>query len=171
MVKIIKATPSDFELLMSIGRTTFIEAHEMSGSKEDLDTYLNSVYNTDSFKKELENVNNIFYLIYYNNIPVGFSKIILNFTNAAIIEQSITKLDRIYILKEYHDKKLGVDLFNFNLQLSQLNQQKGMWLYVWVENQRAINFYNKVGFTIAGSYNFKLSETRSNPNHIMYLNY
>jgi diamine N-acetyltransferase len=171
MIQIIKATQKDFDLLMDIGRTTFMEAHEMSGSKEDLDIYLNSVYNTDSFKKELENANNIFYLIYYNNIPVGFSKIILNFPNLAIAEQSITKLDRIYILKTFHDKKLGVDLFNFNLKLSQNHQQKGMWLYVWVENQRAINFYNKVGFTIAGSYNFKLSQTRSNPNHIMYLNY
>jgi diamine N-acetyltransferase len=171
MVQIRKATADDFDLLVSMGRTTFMEAHILSGTQQDLGTYLNSVYNTDSFKKELENTNNIFHLIYYDNKPAGFSKIILNFPNAAIIEQAITKLDRIYILKEFHDKKLGVELFDFNLKLSQQNQQKGMWLYVWIENQRAINFYNKVGFTVIGSYNFKLSETRSNPNHIMLLKY
>jgi ribosomal protein S18 acetylase RimI-like enzyme len=171
MIQIIKATPKDFNLLINMGRTTFIEAHTTSGSKEDLDTYLNSVYNADSFKKELENANNNFYLIYYDSIPAGFSKIIINSPNQAIAEQAITKLDRIYIHKEFYDKKLGLELLNFNIKLSQQNTQKGMWLYVWVENQRAINFYNKIGFTIAGSYNFKLSETRSNPNHIMYLNY
>lgn len=171
MVQIRKATPSDFELLINMGRTTFIEAHSTSGSKEDLDAYLNGVYNTEAFKKELENTKNIFHLIYYNNIPAGFSKIIINSPNQAIAEQSITKLDRIYILKAFYDKKLGLELLNFNINLAKQHHQKGMWLYVWIENQRAINFYNKVGFTITGSYNFKLSETRSNPNHIMFLNY
>ena len=46
-----------------------------------------------------------------------------------------------------------------------------MWLFVWKENHRAINFYNKAGFKIFGSHDFKLSETHANPNHVMFLKY
>jgi ribosomal protein S18 acetylase RimI-like enzyme len=46
-----------------------------------------------------------------------------------------------------------------------------MWLFVWKENQRAIHFYKKAGFHIIGSYDFRLTETHSNPNHQMLLKY
>ncbi len=46
-----------------------------------------------------------------------------------------------------------------------------MWLFVWKENQRAVNFYDKAGFKIIGNYEFKLSKTHSNPNYQMFLKY
>ena len=46
-----------------------------------------------------------------------------------------------------------------------------MWLYVWTENHRAVNFYNNLGFKIVGEYDFKIFETHSNPNHQMLLSY
>lgn len=39
------------------------------------------------------------------------------------------------------------------------------------KNHRAVNFYLKTGFQITGSYDFKLSDTHSNPNHRMLLLY
>jgi len=58
-----------------------------------------------------------------------------------------------------------------SLGLSKKNQQKGVWLEVWVENYRAISFYSKMGMKNVGSYDFPVSKTHSNPNHIMYLQY
>jgi len=46
-----------------------------------------------------------------------------------------------------------------------------MWLFVWIENIRAINFYLKTGFKIIGSHNFNITTTHSNPNHQMYIEY
>ena len=57
------------------------------------------------------------------------------------------------------------------MALSKKKQQKGIWLAVWVENKRAIKFYQKAGFKIVGKYDFQISKTHSNPNHIMYLKY
>jgi ribosomal protein S18 acetylase RimI-like enzyme len=85
--------------------------------------------------------------------------------------KNVTKLERLYVLKEFHHLKLGLELFNFNVELSKKNNQAGMWLFVWTENLKAINFYKKAGFNIVGKYNFKISETHSNPNHQMLLLY
>jgi ribosomal protein S18 acetylase RimI-like enzyme len=46
-----------------------------------------------------------------------------------------------------------------------------VWLAVWTENHRAIDFYKKIGFKKVGDYDFKISENHSNPNHILYLEF
>lgn len=171
MVEIKKATESDIDLLITIGKKTFIEAHSNSATKEELNTYLNQSYHPDKVLNELQDVNNHFHLIYYNNEPAGFSKITIGDENQNPLLNQVTKLERIYIYKAFYSKKLGLELLNFNINLSKQLNQKGMWLYVWVGNERAINFYNKIGFEIIGEYDFKLSETKSNPNHIMLINY
>lgn len=80
----------------------------------------------------------------------------------------MAKLDRIYIDEKYLDKKLGQVLFDFNLEIARQNNQKGIWLYTWIENQRAIKFYKKNGFVIIDEKDFKISNRHSNPNYIMY---
>ncbi|MEO5947506.1 MAG: N-acetyltransferase [Chitinophagaceae bacterium] len=171
MTTIRKVTPTDVELLSQLGRQTFFESHGHSAATEDVETYINTAYNTEACKQELVDANNIYHFIYYNNQPAGFSKIILNCSAPDVLTTNITKLERIYVLKEFNSMKLGFALLNFNIELSKSQQQAGMWLYTWVENERAVNFYKKAGFTIIGSYDFRISETHLNPNHRMYLKY
>ena len=150
MIAIKKATSSDLNLLIEISKTTFVESHGHSCSKEDIDAYIKKAFNVDSFQLELTNSNNIFHIIYYNNKAAGFSKIIPNINTPNSPTQNLTKLERIYILKEFYDKKLGLALMQFNIDISKKLNQKGMWLYVWTENHRAVNFYLKMGFKIIG---------------------
>lgn len=169
MIAIRKATTSDLDILLSFSKQTFIESHGHSCTAQDLEVYLKKAFTTDQLKAELNNNNNIFHLIYYNNTLAGYSKIIPNY--GLNNQQNITKLERIYVLKSFYGKKLGYELFLFNLKLSKTLNQKGMWLYVWTENHRAVNFYKKLGFDIVGEYDFKISATHSNPNHQMLLEY
>ena len=74
-------------------------------------------------------------------------------------------------MEEFHSLKLGLELFNFNLNESVKHKQAGMWLFVWTENHKAINFYKKAGFKIVGQHDFQISATHSNPNHQMLLTY
>ncbi|MEI9809852.1 MAG: GNAT family N-acetyltransferase [Bacteroidota bacterium] len=107
----------------------------------------------------------------YKTQAVGFSKIIFNSPHPLIGSAAVTKLERLYLLKEFYDLKLGLTLFKFIVSLSKEENQDGIWLFVWTENQRAVTFYKKNGFKIAGNVDFRISETHSNPNHVMYLEY
>jgi diamine N-acetyltransferase len=171
MISIVKAKAEDFRLLADIGKVSFRESHGKSALPADIDSYVNAKYNRDIFKQELNEPQNIYYTIYYNKQPAGYSKIILNSQHSNIQLESVTKLERLYLLKEFYNLKIGLELFDFNIELSKQNNQTGMWLFVWKENQRAISFYKKNGFEIIGSYDFKLTETHSNPNHQMLLIY
>lgn len=170
-MEIAKAKPDDIEIIAEIGKRSFIESHAHSASQEDIDIYVNSKYTPGMIKEELSNVKNIYHIIFYNSQPAGYSKIILNENHSDISLKNVTKLERLYLLKEFYDKKLGYELFKFNIELSKKNKQTGMWLYVWKENYKAVSFYQKAGFRIIGSYDFKLSSTHSNPNHQMLLVY
>ena len=171
MVSIVRATDKDFKLLADLGKKTFFESHGLSAEQKDLDTYSNTRYSYDFLKKDLKDSNNIYHIIFFENRPVGYSKIIPNYPNLIIESKNVTKLEKIFLLKEYYDQKLGAQLFNYNVSISKALHQSGMWLYVWIENPRAINFYIKNGFKIIGNYDFKVSETHTNPNYQMFLKY
>lgn len=171
MIKIIKGEIEHSELIAEIGKKSFWESHGKSASKEDIEAFVSKTYNKEVLLKELENPNNLYHIIYYKNEAVGYSKIEFNASNINIKHKNVTKLDRFYLLKEFYGKKLGKKLFDFNVELSKKNKQKGIWLAVWVKNERGIKFYNKAGFKIVGKYDFQISKTHSNPNHIMYLEY
>ncbi|MFB0924856.1 MAG: GNAT family N-acetyltransferase [Vicingaceae bacterium] len=171
MIKIIKATENDASILSNIGRQSFIQTHQASASENVINSYVDDKLTLAIFTEELSDSSNHYYLIYYKNKIAGYSKIIMDSPHPNINLEKITKLERLYLLQEFYDYKLGYELFKFNITLSKKNNESGMWLFVWKENERAINFYKKTGFKIIGSHDFELSKDHSNPNHQMLLMY
>ncbi len=171
MNNIVKANLEDSKMLSKLAESTFIESHGNSASEQDIQAYIKSKYNEEVVRDELNDDRNIYHIIYYKNKAAGFSKIIHNATHPNINSTNVTKLERLYILKDYYDQKLGLELFKFNINLSKENNQVGMWLFVKKENERAIKFYQNAKFKIIGSHDFQNSETHSNPNHQMLLSY
>lgn len=170
MISITRATEEDHQAIVNIGKVAVAEAHRDSTTAENLNEYMEKHYNDNAIKEELNDANNIYHIIRYDGNPVGFSKIILNASHPAITAENVTKLDRIYILKEFFGRQLGHALLQFNTGLAKNNNQAGMWLYTWTGNDRAIRFYQKEGFTIIGSHKFYVTETFYNLNHHMFLN-
>lgn len=171
MIAITKALEKDIPLLVKIGKQTFIESHGKSASPSVIDQYIAKTYNNDTISNELSDTKNIYHILSYKEKAAGFSKIIFDTPHVNIPLQHVTKLERIYLLKEFYELELGLELLNYTIALSQQNNQAGMWLFVWKENKRAVSFYTKCGFKIIGSHDFKLSDDHANPNHQMLLEY
>ena len=169
MVSFERANKSRAHLLSEIAGLTFIESHGRSANAVDINNFIAQKYSPEIFTVELINTKNNYYLVYYQNRLAGFSNIIYNFPYAESKMADVAKLERIYILKEFYDLKLGYHLFEFNRNLARTNNQKGIWLFVWKENERAIKFYKKNGFEVIGNFDYKISETHSNPNYQMFL--
>ncbi len=171
MISITKPSLYELTVLTDIARTSFLESHGHSATLAEIEAYVNSKLNLETLKAELLEERNSFHLVSYQERPVGYSKIILDCPLDKLPAQNITKLERLYLLQDFHGLQLGQALLKHNLQLSREAGQAGTWLYTWVENHRAITFYQKMGFQIVGRYDFKISEQHTNPNHIMWLAY
>lgn len=171
MVKIIKATVSDAALIAKLGSKTFLEAHGRSGTESEIKNFIGNTYNPKAIKDEFENPNVWYYIIFVDDEIAGYSKLEMHAGNELIEAKNIAKLDRFYLLKEFYGQNLGLKFLKFNIEIAEQQAQKGMWLRVWTENGRAIKFYEKNGFKNVGGCYFKISDTRINPNHTMYLEY
>lgn len=171
MISITKAMESDCSAIIAIGKQSVEESHRGSCSAQDMNEFLTRNYNANTIKSELNDQKNIYYVIKHSNQPVGFSKIILNATHENIASSNVTILDRIYLLKEFYGLKLGLELLNFNISLAKQNNQSGMWLYAWIGNVRAVNFYRKAGFAIIGRHKYYVTDTHYDGTHHMFLDF
>lgn len=169
MISIQRAKTEDYSPIINIGLIAVEAAHRESCSAEDLSDYLQKNYSEEAIQNELNDPKNIYHLLYYQEKPIGFSKIVLDSAHENIQEKKVTKLDRIYILTEYFDLKLGYQLLQYNIQFAKQQDQVGIWLFTWIGNTRAVQFYLRNGFEIIGTHSFKVSENHYNPNHHMFL--
>ena len=171
MVSIVRLTTADTQILSQIGGKSLIESHGHSAPLEVMQEYVAKSFNFQTCCEELEDEMNIFYAVYYNNEPGGYYKIILDKPHPAVPLQSATYMERLYLLQSFYDQKLGQQLMQHALQLSKAAGEKGMWLNVWKENERALRFYQKQGFGNVGESEFRLTATHANPNWVMLLTY
>jgi len=77
-------------------------------------------------------------------------------------DQKSLEVERIYIGKEYYGKGVGQLLLDFALQIAKQQQMDYVWLGVWEENHRAIQFYLKNGFITFDKHVFMLGEEVQN---------
>lgn len=171
MIHIQKATINDAKILSEVGFHSFKSAHGHSAPKKDIEKYMSLYFTKNVFFKELSNEKNHFYLIKFNEVIVGYTLVIFDKKEAQILTENPAYLSRIYLLEAYYGLGLGRQLFDFIKSICIENQQSGIWLNVWVENQKAIQFYKKLGFEIVGKSDYQISATHSNPNHVMFLQF
>jgi ribosomal protein S18 acetylase RimI-like enzyme len=171
MRSITGAKTEDAELIAEIGRTSWIEAHGSSAENEHIQYYVDQKYSKEVILEQIKSPSNKYYIIHWNDKPAGYSNLILDAKDSNIHLLDVAELDRLYLLSEFYNRKLGWELLNFNIKLAKENSQNGLWLYVWKGNERALSFYQKAGFEIVGSHDFQISETHYNPNHLMLLRF
>jgi ribosomal protein S18 acetylase RimI-like enzyme len=171
MITIIPVQAEHIPVLSRIGSLSLVESHGRSAPPQVMQSYVEEKFTETALAEELSDQHHIFHLIYYNGQPAGYSKIIYNSPIEAVPQTNITKMERLYLLREYYGLQLGQQLMDFNIRLSKQHGQQGMWIYVWKENHRALRFYEKVGFVIVGEGYFRLTDEHANPNWQMYLAY
>jgi ribosomal protein S18 acetylase RimI-like enzyme len=168
---IIKAGLEYAQVLTELGAETFISSHRKSAPAHEIVTYLKSQYTVESIRKEIENPKNVYHIIKHENVIAGFSKMELNKRHPAVEIENASKLEQIYLLDSFHGLKLGAKLLKYNIEYSKARNQDGMWLVVWIGNEKAISFYEKFGFVVASRGQFQLTSTHVSPCYIMLLNY
>ncbi len=84
----------------------------------------------------------------------------LNFgqSQTELKDDKAIEIERIYVLKEFHGNKVGQILYDKAIEVARQKNADYVWLGVWEENPRAINFYKKNGFVEFDKHIFKLGE-------------
>ena len=125
------------------------------------DHYLHLWYDTGEWYKkrsfakevleqELEDTNNLFYIAYEGDLPVGFLKLRIN----AVLETEPTRngleLERIYLTKAASRKGIGKQLMELSLSIARQHQKEIIWLKAMDSSNGPIAFYRQMGFELCG---------------------
>jgi GNAT superfamily N-acetyltransferase len=155
MIKIKKAKKTDIEVLALLGRLTWAESHgPYIEDKNILAKYLDENFSIAKTKENLYNSKNIFYILYVDNFPAGYAKIILNEKQEHIASENNCRLERIFILYDFIPLKIGKQLLNYIEEQAKVLELDTIWLSVYIKNTRAIRFYEKNYFRNAGDLDF-----------------
>lgn len=141
-----KATIFDLEIIQEISKQTFVETFAAVNTPENMENYVRENFNSTQVASEINNPESAFYLASLDNKTIGYLK--LNFGNAQneIFNKQAIEIHRIYVLKAFLGKKIGQLLLDEAVKIAHQTRVDYLWLGVWEENQRALQFYSKNGF-------------------------
>lgn len=145
-IEIKKINLEDLVELQQIGKQTFDETFRVANSDENMETYLDESFSTQKLTIELENPESEFYFALFEGEVIGYLKINIGSSQTELKDENGFEIERIYVKREFHGKKVGQILFEKAVQLAQQKNKKYVWLGVWEENHKAIGFYTKNGF-------------------------
>jgi diamine N-acetyltransferase len=157
-IKIQKVTLNEIALLQKISKESFFETFAASNTEENMKKYLETGFSIEKLTDELTDPNAAFYFAFNDNQVIGYLK--LNFGNAQteLKDNNALEIERIYVLKAFHGKKVGQILYDKAIQIAKQANAAYVWLGVWEENPRAIQFYKKNGFVTFDKHIFMLGD-------------
>jgi ribosomal protein S18 acetylase RimI-like enzyme len=142
--------------LQKIGKTTFAETFSELNAKEDLDKYLEESFSIEKLSAELNNSNSSFYFAEVEDNVVGYLKINFGASQTELKDNEAFEIERIYVLQAFHGKKIGQALYEKAISIAKEMKVNYLWLGVWEQNHRALQFYKKNGFVPFDTHIFKL---------------
>ena len=153
-----KVTINEISQLQKIGKLTFHETFASENSEENMKEYLEKGFSTEKLKSELTDQNAEFYFAELDKKVIGYLKVNVGQSQTEIRDINALEIERIYVLKEFHGKKVGQILYDKAIELAKEENVEYVWLGVWEQNPRAIKFYEKNGFVKFDKHVFKLGD-------------
>jgi len=160
-IQIRRGTSNDASLLSQLSITTFLDTFRGTCTDEEIEQFVQLHFNADQVYKELQDENDFYFIAFDDNEPAGYIRMKEEESDVALIKKyKAIELKRIYVLKEYHSKKVGAALMQFALQFAAEKNYEAVWLGVWEYNTKAQAFYKKWGFIDTGAmHDFPIGNT------------
>jgi ribosomal protein S18 acetylase RimI-like enzyme len=127
---------------------------------DDLADYINRELTPDRFLELLNDPSIVVLLAAIRNELAGYALIARTEAPALLRSSAGSELRKFYVDSQYHGRGIAGILMKEVLRIAQERQNGKVWLSVFSGNERAIAFYQKWGFQIAGTQEFLVGSDR-----------
>jgi ribosomal protein S18 acetylase RimI-like enzyme len=156
MIQIIPATTADLSLIETISIQTFTETFAPLNTAQNLATYIAAHFNPTTLKNELENSQSAFFFAKANNQILGYLKVNWGLAQTESLNEEALEIQRIYVLQEFQGQQIGQQLLLQAIAIAKNKKVDSIWLGVWENNKKALQFYKKNGFEAFDKHVFTL---------------
>lgn len=157
-ITIKKCSLEDLNKLQELSYETFNETFKDQNSPENMRAYLERAFNEEQLEKELSNPDSQFYFVFYQNEAAGYLKINVNDAQSEEMGRESLEIERIYVKNQFQKHGLGRVLLNKAVEIAKEQDKNKVWLGVWEKNEKAIAFYQKMGFVQTGAHSFHMGD-------------
>lgn len=154
-VNIVKISVADISKLKEISKQTFVDSYSWGNTAENVQNYVEINFHKEKLVDELNNPNTEFYFGELGHELIGYFKINFYQAQTDLKDNKSLEIERIYILSQFQGKKIGSVFIDEICKIAKQNQLAYVWLGVWENNIRAIQFYEKNSFIQFATHPFK----------------
>lgn len=151
--------PSDAAALAAFGRQAFADTFGHSADPNDLAEHLANTYGAQLQRAELADPDSRFLVAEADGEIVGYSLIRRDMPRAPSEQSTSAEVRRFYVSRNWQGSGLADRLMIASKELAGQLGARSLWLGVWEENHRAIRFYQRHGFAMAGRTPFRFGGT------------
>ncbi len=144
------ATPDDAAGLADLGALVFRHTYGAAILPTVLDVYLARTFTPAALGQALQNGETSYWVATQADRLIGYSKCAITAPPTAVQGANATELVNLYVHPAYQGCGIGRQLLQQAIQIAAAQHLTTLWLCVWQANQRAIDFYQRYGFTISG---------------------
>ena len=143
-----QAVSEDLDVLHHVCRKIYAENFGDHWNEGGLEWYLDAVYGRDVIRQDLVSPDVRYFLAYLDSVPVGFMKLHLS---AAIGDDDPAlsmEIEKLYFGQQFQRMGIGTSLIAIALDVGRNAGKRIAWLGVIDTNEKAIQFYKKMGFSL-----------------------
>lgn len=155
-----RAIQSDAAVLAEFGRRTFEETFGAANTPDDMAAYLRSNYGTSQQAAELGDPDIITIVAEAKGVLAAYAQVRRGPAPEVVRTGPPVELWRFYVDHPWQGLGLAQQLLEHVHTAAAELGGRAIWLSVWDQNARAIAFYKKSGFRIAGTKDFWLGSDK-----------
>jgi GNAT superfamily N-acetyltransferase len=155
-ITILPVQPDEVPALAELGRRTFEQTFASANNPADFADYLDKAFSHDQLAGELCDTESAFYFARVGSELAGYLKVNRGAAQTDRVLGRTLEIERIYVDERMQGTGVGKALFQFALGLARGAGDGAVWLGVWGENPKAIEFYKRQGFAAFGEHVFTI---------------
>lgn len=144
------AAVGDAAALADLGALVFRHTYGAAIPPAILDAYLARTFTSAALQQALQHDATSYLVAMQAGRLVGYSKCAITAPPACVQGAKASELVNLYIHPAHQSNGIGKQLLQQSIQVAAAQHLTTLWLCVWQANQRAVDFYQRFGFTIVG---------------------
>ena len=152
-----KAKIEDSIRISVLLKTVYIEVYATEGITFEFANFIEKRFSKKHIEEIIEKNPDQLLVAYLNKNPIGVAEIFYE-SNCPIRKISTPELSKLYVLKRFNGKGIGYGLM---IESEKILKEKGfneLNLEVFIGNEHAISFYEKLGYQKLGKVDFPMEK-------------
>lgn len=157
MIRLEKASLSDAPILSHLAKAIYQENYLHLWLPGGADWYMNQyAYSIPQIEQELADSNNAYFLLQYDQEPLGYLKLVLCSNLSGYDPADALEIERIYLLENRKGSGLGKKMMQLAFDTALALDKKVIFLKAMDSSQEAITFYQHQGYSICDTFSLPM---------------